>query len=65
MTGASRGIGRAIAERLARDGRFVVCVARSPDNLSEVAAAVKAAGGEFEARGCDVGDATALATMVE
>ena len=65
MTGASRGIGRAIAERLARDGRIVVGVARSPDNLAEVAAAVQAAGGRFEARGCDVGDSTALAALVE
>ena len=36
MTGASRGIGRAIAERLANDGRHVVGVARTEAKLAEV-----------------------------
>ncbi|MFM7808722.1 MAG: SDR family NAD(P)-dependent oxidoreductase, partial [Planctomycetota bacterium] len=65
VTGASRGIGRAIAERLARDGRHVVGVARSVENLADAGAAIQAAGGSFEPRACDIGDATALAAMVE
>ena len=65
MTGASRGIGRAIAERLARDGRHVVGVARSVDNLKDTALAVSAAGGRFEAMACDAGDAGALSALVE
>ncbi len=65
MTGASRGIGRAIAERLASDGRLVVLVSRSPDTLGEVRVAIEQAGGHAEVRACDVGDSVALAAMVE
>lgn len=45
ITGASAGIGRACAERLARDGAAVVLSARREDKLREVAAAVETAGG--------------------
>jgi 3-oxoacyl-[acyl-carrier protein] reductase len=65
VTGASRGIGRAIAERLARDGRHVVLVARSAEGLAAVDAAIKAAGGSCEARPCDIADGAAVAALVE
>ncbi len=65
MTGASRGIGRAIAERLASDGRLVVLVSRSADTLGEVRVAIEQAGGRAEARPCDIGDSEALGSMVE
>ncbi len=39
ITGASRGIGRAIAERLSQEGMRLVLAARSADRLQEVAAA--------------------------
>ena len=46
VTGASRGLGRAIAERLARDGWRVELVARQADKLNEVRAAIESAGGK-------------------
>jgi 3-oxoacyl-[acyl-carrier protein] reductase len=46
VTGASQGIGRATAERLARDFSAVVLAARSADELQNTAAVVKSAGAE-------------------
>ena len=46
VTGASRGIGRATAVRLAAQGAKVVLAARSPEKLMEVAGEIKEAGGE-------------------
>ncbi len=46
VTGASQGIGRATAVRLARDFSAVVLAARNGDELKDTAAAVKAAGAE-------------------
>lgn len=47
VTGASRGIGRAIAERLGRDGASVVInYTRSADKAQEVVAAIEARGGQ-------------------
>jgi 3-oxoacyl-[acyl-carrier protein] reductase len=55
VTGASRGIGRAIAERLARDGATVVVnYARSRDEADAVVAAIMAAGGRALAIAADV-----------
>ena len=65
VTGASRGIGRAIAERLARDGRHVALVARSEGSLIEVAESIRAQGGEASVIACDVGDREAVAGAVE
>jgi 3-oxoacyl-[acyl-carrier protein] reductase len=59
VTGASRGIGRAIAAHLARQGATVVAAARG-DNAQETAAAITDAGGRAEAVGVDVTDASAL-----
>jgi 3-oxoacyl-[acyl-carrier protein] reductase len=65
VTGASRGIGAAIAQRLAKDGYHVVAVARSLDKLEAVAGEIKAAGGSAEALAVDIADAKALAAAVE
>jgi 3-oxoacyl-[acyl-carrier protein] reductase len=65
VTGASRGIGKAIALRLAKDGRHVVLVSRSEGPLSEVKSEIEAAGGSAEVLAVDVGDAKALAAAVE
>ncbi len=56
VTGAGRGIGRAIALGLAGDGAQVALLARSVDQLAEVAAAVSAAGGTALVVPTDVGD---------
>ncbi len=64
MTGASRGIGRAIAERLAAGGATVVCVARG-SNADATAAAITAAGGKADAYSADVTDAAAVEGLIK
>ena len=57
VTGASRGIGRAIALELGREGASVVVNYRSnAEAAQEVVEAIRAAGGQAEAFQADVGD---------
>jgi 3-oxoacyl-[acyl-carrier protein] reductase len=65
VTGASRGIGKAIALRLAGARAKVACVARSVDKLQETSAAIAAAGGSAEVHPCDVTDSAAVTKLVE
>ena len=64
VTGASRGIGAAIARRLAADGFTVVInYAGSARDAEAVAAEIEAAGGRALPHQADVGDAAAVARM--
>jgi len=54
VTGAGRGIGRAIALTAAREGAFVVLASRTAEQLDEVAAAIAAEGGKALAIPTDV-----------
>jgi hypothetical protein len=56
VTGASSGIGRALALRLAAEGARVALVARRAERLVELAQQITNAGGEALALPCDVGD---------
>lgn len=65
VTGASQGIGRAIALRLARDFSGIALVARGADHLNEVAMQVKAAGAEPLVLALDLSQAEAAAVVVD
>ena len=57
ITGASRGLGAAIARRFASEGAAVCIAARDQARLDEVAAGIEAQGGVALAKRCDVADA--------
>ena len=66
VTGASKGIGRAIALRLANDGiAVVVNYASSRASADEVVAEIEAAGGKAIAVQADVGSANGAATLFD
>jgi NAD(P)-dependent dehydrogenase (short-subunit alcohol dehydrogenase family) len=72
VTGASRGIGRAIAEVFAREGAKVACTARTLEegehrlegSLRTTVEAIRAAGGAADAMPCDVSDFDACERLV-
>ncbi len=56
VTGASQGIGRTCAIRLAKEGAMVAVAARSQDKLNELVSEITAAEGKAAAFALDVGD---------
>jgi 3-(3-hydroxy-phenyl)propionate hydroxylase len=56
ITGASRGIGAALAEGFAAAGAHVVLIARTRSDLNEVADRIRAAGGHVDTVACDLAD---------
>jgi NAD(P)-dependent dehydrogenase (short-subunit alcohol dehydrogenase family) len=65
ITGASRGIGEAIAHTYAAAGAVVVLSSRKQDGLDTVAAAIKAKGGRALAIATHTGDAAGVPRLVE
>jgi citronellol/citronellal dehydrogenase len=72
VTGASRGIGKSLALRLAREGAAVTVAAKSeqstdrlPGSIHETAEAIRAAGGRALAVAADVRDEAAIRNMIE
>lgn len=60
VTGASQGLGKSCAIRLAQNGATVICVARSAEKLAATIAEIEQSGGKGVAMPCDVGDRAAV-----
>ncbi len=65
VTGASRGLGKGIALRLAKEGADVACIARSVESAQPTVDEIKALGREAKAYGVDVSDEAAVTAAVE
>jgi NAD(P)-dependent dehydrogenase (short-subunit alcohol dehydrogenase family) len=65
ITGSSRGIGRAIAERMAEAGAKVVISSRKADACEEVAARIRRDGGSAIAHAASISDKAALRGLVD
>ncbi len=65
VTGASRGIGKSMAETYAKAGAHVVCVSRTEDALKAVAEEINTEGGSASVFACDVSDLGAFQNLIK
>src|SRR5438132_3374561 len=65
VTGAGRGIGRAIALKFAAEGADVACVSRTVENSEKIANEIRALGRKAWAHAVDVSDAKAVEAAAE
>jgi 3-oxoacyl-[acyl-carrier protein] reductase len=64
VTGASRGLGKAIAIELARNGAKVACVSRDSQKVEETVQEIDGVGGEAVALACDVKDRESVSRLI-
>ena len=65
VTGARRGMGRAISLHLARRGYDILCADHSAEGAEQTARLVEGEGGRFVLRRCDLSEAEQIAPMVQ
>jgi NADP-dependent 3-hydroxy acid dehydrogenase YdfG len=65
ISGASRGIGRAIATRLARENHFVILLARNNEEISELELEIDSAGGKALSFAVDISNEKQVNEVVE
>jgi 3-oxoacyl-[acyl-carrier protein] reductase len=65
VSGAGRGIGRAMALRFAAEGADVACISRTAENAERVAGEIRALGRKAWAHGVDVADVAAVQAVAE
>ena len=65
ITGSSKGIGKAIAEQMAKVGAKVVITSRKSEACDQVAQAIRDTGGEAIAIGCNISHVDQLKNLVE
>ena len=64
VTGASRGIGKVIAQVFAKAGAHVICVARSEDAIKSLADEINTNGGSASHVACDISDGEAFSSLI-
>lgn len=65
VTGSSRGIGRSIAQCMARAGARVVVSSRKIDACQQVVESIRSEGGEAVAQACNVSDKAQLQALID